>query len=132
MSVTSPGISRKVITVGSSDDYKAIFLGGARIHNYSGRGPTRRMILKPDIVAPGSDIISCSPSGYTSRSGTSMATPIVSGAAAMLLSKYPDKSNEEIKRLLQSTATDLHLPRTQQGYGLLNVEALLGGHGTDL
>lgn len=90
------------------------------------------MILKPDIVAPGSDIISCSPSGYTSRSGTSMATPIVSGAAAMLLSKYPDKSNEEIKRLLQSTATDLHLPRTQQGYGLLNVEALLGGHGTDL
>ena len=50
----------------------------------------------------------------------------------MLLSKYPDKSNEEIKRLLQSTATDLHLPRTQQGYGLLNVEKLLGkgGHGT--
>ena len=132
MSVTSPGISRKVITVGSSDDYKAIFLGGARIHNYSGRGPTRRMILKPDIVAPGSDIISCSPAGYTSRSGTSMATPIVSGAAAMLLSKYPDKSNEEIKQLLQSTATDLHLPRTQQGYGLLNVEKLLGkgGHGT--
>ena len=131
MSVTSPGISRKVITVGSSDDYKTILLGGNRIHNYSGRGPTKRMILKPDIVAPGSNIISCSPpgfgktSGYTARSGTSMATPIVSGAIALLLDKYPSLTNEEVKHYLQSTATDLHLPRTQQGYGLLNVEKLL-------
>lgn len=131
MSVTSPGISRKVITVGSSDDYKAIILGGNRILNYSGRGPTRHMIQKPDIVAPGSSITSCSPPyygklpGYTMRSGTSMATPIVSGAIALLLEKYPDLTNEEVKHYLQTTATDLHLPRNQQGYGLLNVEKLL-------
>lgn len=131
MSVTSPGISRKVITVGSSDDDKAIMLGGNRIHNYSGRGPTKRMIPKPDIVAPGSDIISCCPpyygnsSGYTARSGTSMATPIVSGAAALFLGKYPEMTNEQVKYYLQNTATDLHLPRNQQGYGLLNVERFL-------
>ena len=131
MSVTSPGISRKVITVGSSDDDKTIILGGNRIHNYSGRGPTTRMIPKPDIVAPGSDIISCCPpyygktSGYTARSGTSMATPIVSGAAALFLSKYPSMTNEQVKYYLQNTATDLHLPRNQQGYGLLNAERLL-------
>lgn len=131
MSVTSPGISRKVITVGSSDDHKTVLLGGSRIHNYSGRGPTRRMIPKPDIVAPGSDIISCSrpyygkAAGYTARSGTSMATPIVSGAAALFLSKYPHMNNEQVKYWLQSTATDLHLPRNQQGYGLLNLERFM-------
>ncbi|MDD3222018.1 MAG: peptidase S8 [Clostridia bacterium] len=131
MSVTSPGISRKVITVGSSDDHKTVLLGGSRIHNYSGRGPTRRMIQKPDVVAPGSDIISCSPpyynseGTYTARSGTSMATPIVSGAAALFLSKYPHLTNEEVKHYIQATATDLHLPRNQQGYGLIHVEKLL-------
>lgn len=131
MSVTSPGISRKVITVGSSDDHIAIVAGGNRIYNYSGRGPTRRMIPKPDIVAPGSGIFSCSPpingkyNGYTQRSGTSMATPIVSGAVALLLEKYPHLTNENVKYLLQNTATDLRLPRNQQGYGLLNVEKLL-------
>ena len=131
MSVTSPGISRKVITVGSSDDHKAIYIGGTRVYNYSGRGPTRHMIPKPDIVAPGSDILSCAPlyneksTGYTFRSGTSMATPIVSGAAALLLEKSPYLTNEEVKKQLQKTATDLKLPRNQQGFGLLNVEKLL-------
>ena len=53
---------------------------------------------------------------------TSMSTPIVSGAAALLLSKEPDMTNEEVKKCIQMTATDLHLPRNQQGFGLLNVE----------
>lgn len=131
MSVTSPGISRKVITVGSSDDDKSIIMGGNRIHNYSGRGPTKHMIQKPDLVAPGSSILSCSPPhygktpGYSLRSGTSMATPIVSGAVALLLEKYPDLTNEKVKYYLQSTAYNLHLPRNQQGHGLLDVEKLL-------
>ena len=54
-----------------------------------------------------------------------MATPIVSGAAALFLNKYPDMTNEQVKYYFQSTATDLHLPRNQQGYGLLNIERLL-------
>ena len=54
-----------------------------------------------------------------------MATPIVSGAVALLLEKYPHLTNENVKYLLQNTATDLRLPRNQQGYGLLNVEKLL-------
>ena len=58
-----------------------------------------------------------------------MATPIVSGAAALFLSKYPAMTNEQVKYYLQNTATDLHLPRNQQGYGLLNVEQLLRAPG---
>ena len=54
-----------------------------------------------------------------------MATPIVSGAAALFLGKYPEMTNEQVKYYLQNTATDLHLPRNQQGYGLLNVERFL-------
>ena len=60
MTVTTPGISRKVITVGCSDDHKEVDVMGSRMVDYSGRGPTMACICKPDIVAPGSGIVSCS------------------------------------------------------------------------
>ena len=59
------------------------------------------------------------------KSGTSMATPIVSGAAALAMEKFPWMTNEECKQKLQYTATDLHLPWNQQGWGMLNVGRLL-------
>ena len=54
-----PGNSRKIITVGSSDDFMKI-LGNRRLPSYySGRGPTASCIMKPDVVAPGTNIYSC-------------------------------------------------------------------------
>lgn len=125
--ITTPGISRKVITVGCSDDDKVVTVMGNRMVDYSGRGPTSACILKPDIVAPGASISSCSgqPGKYTSKSGTSMATPLVSGALALLLEKSPQLSNRDVKLLLRERCTDLGLPRNQQGWGLLDVEKLL-------
>ena len=130
MSVTAPGISRKIITVGAADDYKHIYIRGRKISNYSGRGPTQECIQKPDVVAPGSNIMSCSSKsptgpGYTSRSGTSMATPIVSGSIALLLEKYPSMTNKEVKLRLRSSCDDLGLPKSQQGWGMINLERLL-------
>ena len=127
MTITTPGISRKVITVGCSDDYKEVRVSGNRMVDYSGRGPTVACILKPDIVAPGSRIISCKNSSdlYQIKSGTSMSTPIVSGAIALLLQKYPDMTNRDVKLRLRETSDDLGLPHTQQGWGLLNVQRLL-------
>lgn len=129
--VTTPGISKKVITVGASDDDEYITPSGRR-KNYSGRGPTRDCVCKPDVVAPGSYITSCNAHylrkggrSYTVKSGTSMATPIVSGAAALLLSKYPDMSNVELKLRLRESCRNLGLPHNQQGWGLLDVTALL-------
>ena len=55
--ITSPGISRKIITVGSCDDKEMIDEGGRFYHNYSGRGPTIACICKPEIVAPGTNIV---------------------------------------------------------------------------
>lgn len=129
--VTSPGSSRKVITVGSFDDEtEAEVLRG--IHaGYSGRGPTGSCIIKPEILAPGSGIVSCNSrfrytkKAYTVKSGTSMATPVVSGAAALLLERHPDMSNLEIKIRMKNCADDLGRPKNQQGWGKINLERLL-------
>lgn len=123
--VTTPGISPKIITVGSLP-------GGPNQNEYSGRGPTKDCVCKPDLLAPGSHIYSCNAAyyngkrvPYVAKSGTSMATPVVSGAIADLLSKYPDMTNIEVKLRLRESCTDLRLPHNQQGWGLLNVKRLL-------
>lgn len=125
--ITTPGISRKVITVGCSNDDKEVSVHGNLMIHYSGRGPTHTCICKPDLVAPGASIISCGNhmNQYSTKSGTSMSTPMVSGAIALLLEKSPTLTNKEVKLLLRERCTDLHLPRNQQGWGLLNIEQLL-------
>lgn len=136
MSITVPGNSRKVITVGSYDDCRKT--GGAGEENlcYSGNGPTSECICKPDIVAPGSGIVACSSlnvskgkSLYCRKSGTSMATPVVSGAIALLLSREPGLSNAEVKIRLRESAVDLHMPRNKQGWGKVDVGRMLFGSG---
>lgn len=125
--ITTPGISRKVITVGCSDDHKKVCVMGSTMIDYSGRGPTGSCICKPDIVAPGASIISCSNKNgqYSRKSGTSMSTPFVSGALALLLEQQPELSNRDVKLLLRERAVDLGLPQNQQGWGMLDIEKLL-------
>lgn len=127
--ITTPGISRKVITVGCSDDHQEVNVMGNRMVDYSGRGPTGSCICKPDIVAPGASIISCSnhPGKYTTKSGTSMATPLVSGALALLLEKHPELNNRDVKLRLMERSTDIGLPKNQQGWGMLDIAKLLDG-----
>ena len=127
MTVTTPGISRKVITVGCSDDDKEVNVMGTKMVDYSGRGPTGACVCKPEILAPGASIISCCNElcRYSVKSGPSMSTPIVAGAIALLLEKYPTMSNRDVKLRLRERAVDLGLPRNRQGWGLLDVERLL-------
>lgn len=129
--IGAPGNSRKVITVGASDDALPVEIDGNRIKDYSSRGPTKECIVKPDIVAPGSNIVSCSgmkmgTNGmYSMKSGTSMATPTVSGAIALLLSVYPRMNGRDVKVRLKNSAVDCGLPINQQGWGCLNIRRLL-------
>lgn len=125
--ITVPGCAKSVITVGASDDNAETKNGTGYMKNYSGRGPTNICVVKPEIVCPGTNIISCDAglTGYSPKSGTSMATPVVSGIIALLLEKYPDMTNKEIKRKLYETAKDLGYPKNHQGWGEISPIALI-------
>lgn len=120
--IAVPGNSRKVITVGAMDE-------PTMKYNCSGMGPTTQCIVKPDLVAPGYQIMSCnslyrkSKNYYIKKSGTSMATPVVSGAAALFLSKYPDARNVEIKLKLRETC-DRKESGEIQGWGSVRIDRL--------
>ncbi|HEX6964882.1 MAG TPA: S8 family peptidase [Gemmatimonadaceae bacterium] len=58
-----------------------------------------------DVFAPGVDILSTVPGGYKRESGTSMATPVVSGLAALLMSYYPSLTAEQVKEIILDSAT---------------------------
>lgn len=118
--VTYPGISRKVITVGTVQEKPSH-------KNFSGKGPTPFCIVKPEIIAPGFRVMSCanSPSGYTVKSGTSMATPVVSGAICRLMEKEPALSPLEVKMKLHDGAKNLGLDKNTQGWGMVWLPDLL-------
>lgn len=132
-SVAVPGSSRKVITVGAADAVTTRNREMQKKWNYSGRGPTECCVVKPDVTAPGTSITSCSGNyvnrfkkPYVAKTGTSMATPVVSGAIACLLSKYPDMTNVEVKLKLRESC--VRSGADYQGWGMLNVQRLLCTH----
>ncbi|WFA10460.1 S8 family peptidase [Tissierella sp. Yu-01] len=125
--ILSPGISKEVITVGAVDDKRTIDPSDDTIAPFSSRGPTPEGLQKPDLVAPGVNINSISHSkldSYTSLSGTSMATPLVSGSLALLLNKHTNLSPKEFKSMLTNACMPLNEDKESQGYGMLNLRVL--------
>lgn len=128
------GSSRKVITVGCHED-GYLGKGDSLCELYSGRGVADAAVKKPDIVAPGTEIISCSQKvhhtlrgwqdAYEEKTGTSMSTPMVAGAAALYLEKNPEADNGEVKRRILYSARDLKDSWQKQGWGMLNIENLM-------
>ena len=122
--VTSPGNSPYAITVGATDTRGTVDSRDDIIAPYSSRGPTRfDFAVKPDVVAPGTRIVSLESTSnylvktfpswhvagtgknaYMRLSGTSMATAVVSGGAALLLDANPNLSPWQIKLALQMGA----------------------------
>ncbi|KAL2074241.1 hypothetical protein VTL71DRAFT_8019 [Oculimacula yallundae] len=131
------------LSLSKPNEYKLFFssgvfeshtqITGGLMSNFSSWGPSSDTIaIKPQISAPGGAILSTWPleaTGYAILSGTSMATPYVSGALALLKSQFPNASVQQLREKLQSTATTLSYAydkslRTsvaQQGGGLINV-----------
>jgi serine protease AprX len=121
ISITDPGNADLVITVGATHRFKPHTYG---VSYFSSRGPTGDGRIKPDIVAPGEKIEAPTPNGDSSRKdGTSMATPHVSGAAALLMARYEELIGRpmRIKQILTSTATDLGRERYFQGAGMVDI-----------
>ena len=133
-SISEMASSRKVLTVGCHDGRYCKNDPG-RCETYSGRGRRYDVLRKPDIVAPGTRILSCNASWrkqngrilmpYVAKSGTSMAAPVVSGAIALLLEKEPHLTDVEVKMRLKNCARNLNLPKYQQGWGMIDVNLLL-------
>ena len=122
--ITSPGNSPAAITVGAIDTNGTADRSDDRVAPYSSRGPTRfDFAVKPDVVAPGTRIVSLEASGsylastypqwhvagagnngYFRLSGTSMATGVVSGGVALLLNAEPSLTPAQVKIALQTGA----------------------------
>jgi len=87
------------------------------IASYSNYGP------EIELIAPGNSIYSTYKNGkYRTLSGTSMACPMVAGAAALAWSAHPGYTRDQIRDLLHNTAEDIGLSTYQQGYGLVDAE----------
>ncbi len=121
ISITDPGNAEDVITVGSTHYSMPNRYG---VSYFSSRGPTGDGRMKPDLVAPGEQILSATPNEEaTVLDGTSMAAPHVSGAAALLMARHQELRGDplRVKQILCRTATDLGRERAFQGAGLLDV-----------
>lgn len=104
-------------------------VGGWPIASFSSRGPTLctpdgSAAIKPDIAAPGVDVLSSRPNdNYGTSSGTSMATPHVNGVVALLRQADPELSVERIKQIIYDTAFDLGQGGEDNAYGWGMVDA---------
>lgn len=128
-SVTIPGISRKILTVGSFDDDNGENRAKGLNKGYSGKGPTECCIVKPEILAPGTNITSCSRDGkgYEVKSGTSMAAPVVTGALALAFQKYPYLTPAEMKLRLYERAYPRGEQLGKKGWGIIHADNLIRG-----
>jgi len=115
--IGSPGTARSAITVGAIDDAGAMT-------SFSSRGPSPgALAFKPDVVAPGKDITSTyAGGGVATLSGTSMATPHVTGACALLRSLHRDWSPADVKMALASAATPIVGTPADRGAGRVDAE----------
>ncbi|MFF7978128.1 S8 family serine peptidase [Streptomyces sp. NPDC007901] len=127
-SIGSPGSAESALTVGAVD-------GNDKLADFSSTGPAADGSIKPDVTAPGVDITAAAakgsvidqevgenPDGYLTISGTSMATPHVAGAAAILKQEHPDWGYQELKSALTGSAKGGKYTPFEQGSGRIAVD----------
>lgn len=125
-SIDTPGNDPLIVTVGAMDDQQTRVRTDDVVPDFSSRGPTNDGIRKPELMAPGVAIVAPQKGGgYISRTGTSMSTPFVSGAAALLLAKEKGLTPSQVKHRLQGSAERQRLAGQMGLLGYLNVRNLL-------
>ncbi|MGA7160792.1 MAG: S8 family serine peptidase [Bacteroidota bacterium] len=117
--ISSPGAAREALTVGAIDSLNAIA-------SFSSKGPSNKIYgVKPDVVAPGVNIVSAKMNGgYIAMSGTSMATPYVTAVAANVRQLHPDWSALQIRDAIISASADLGSSIFSQGRGKIDTSKI--------
>ncbi|WP_326668192.1 S8 family peptidase [Streptomyces sp. NBC_01257] len=129
--VSAPSIAPHALSVAAVD-----FAGGTA--SFSSRGPSMNGTVKPEIAAPGVNVVAARATGtnigtpqadpaYTALSGTSMAAPHITGAAADLAQEHPDWTADQLKHTLMGTTTAPQAGQTMYdvGTGVVNLPAAL-------
>lgn len=116
--ITVPACSKKGFAVGATG------INDESVADYSSRGPTADGRVKPDVVAPGTGIEGAeagTDSGYTTKSGTSMAAPYVAGQMALLVESDSSAQSSDYYNAIEETASDLGESQYAQGEGRVDI-----------
>ncbi len=143
--VFAPADDPFVVTVGATDSNGTVGPADDWIAPWSSSGTSPDGVTKPDVVAPGRYIDSTLAANsqfqqqypdrvvdknYIWMSGTSMSTAVVSGVAALIFQAHPNWTNDQVKWLLQQTATPLNVDQVTDGAGEINAYAAVNYTGT--
>jgi serine protease AprX len=111
--ISSPADGDSVLAIGAVDDQE-------RSASFSSYGPSSDGDVKPNVAAMGVETVVASTTDgeITTVSGTSLSSPILCGVAASLMSAFPDKTNNEIKEVIQKSAHLFPNSDPQMGYGI--------------
>ena len=116
--IIAPADGFGTVAVGAVDEF-------GNVAGFSSRGPSFDGRIKPEVAAQGVNIfgaIAGTNNGHRFANGTSAATPIASGVAALLLSAYPHLKNTQIRSILLVTSSNSGSPNNQIGYGIISAK----------
>jgi serine protease AprX len=114
--IVTPADADSILAVGAVDDSLAIAA-------FSSPGPTFDGRIKPDVCAPGVTVFCAmadSNDGYWYLGGTSLATPLVSGLAALVMEAHPDWTAQQVRAAIRNTASTASDPNNDFGWGIVN------------
>lgn len=124
--INIPGAAKKAITVGAINDLSTIGQSDDEIASFSSRGPSGFGRLDPDISAPGIGINSTYlNNGTETLPGTSMATPHITGAIALMLENDPALTPAKIRSMIIGSAANISGKTLEKGSGEINIRDVL-------
>jgi len=116
--IIAPADGFGTIAVGAVDEFGSLA-------SFSSHGPTSDRRIKPEVVAHGVSTygaVAGTNNGYRFANGTSAATPIASGVAALLLSAHPHLKNTQIRSIILESSSNSSNPNNQIGYGIISAK----------
>ncbi|MBI1937263.1 MAG: S8 family peptidase [Ignavibacteriales bacterium] len=115
--LSSPGDAFNILTVGAVTSQNDVA-------SFSSRGPTSDGRIKPELAAMGVSVVHAvaGSTSFASGNGTSYATPITAGIAALLKSAFPHLTNQQVRQIMIESGDNVITPNNERGYGLISAK----------